>query len=272
MSAVTFAINEVKFRIPTPILREAFKDDVMYYNSPNISLDEQIRNKVIKPRIYPVCNVVGGQHVVVNLYDLSPTYTDMYITVYEIPPERVCNREIISAMSVSYSPSTANTGWQVAANNNTSMYGGNYLTREALMLCEGLSPIPNVSNAAVEIIGHNTILIRGSNSTSMFYQLRCFISNDPNFNNFQVRSQWKFAELVELAVKAYIYNELYIKMDRAYVVGGQELGSFKQIIENYADAEQMFKEFIKDQWQAIAAMNDTHTHDRFIRLQIPSSL
>lgn len=270
MSCINFALNELKMRIPLVVLKEAFKDDVVYYNSANVSLDEQIKNKVIKQRVLPVCNIVGGQQVVIDLAGLTPISLDTNVVVYEIPHERTSYKEIMSVLSVSFSNTPMSFGNLAAPNN--SIYGGNYATSAALKICEGLSPIPSISTASCELIGHNTVLIRDPGRTNNLYQLRCMLSNDPNMNNIQQRSWLAFSRLVELAVKSYVYNTLIIKIDMAYLTGGQELGMFKSIVEGYSDSEQMFQDYIKETWQAVSVFNDTWSSDRLLRLQIPSSL
>jgi len=53
-------------------------------------------------------------------------------------------------------------------------------------------------------------------------------------------------------------------MDQGQLSGGQMLGAFKEIVMNYADAEQMYREALR-RWSKIAVLNDPEAHRRHIR-------
>jgi hypothetical protein len=84
-------------------------------------------------------------------------------------------------------------------------------------------------------------------------------------SHIQMRSYRPFCRLVELAVKAYIYNDQVIEVDIGKIRGGQEIGKFKEIVEEYKDAEEQYQEFLATTWQKVAYMNDNETFNRFVR-------
>ena len=89
-----------------------------------------------------------------------------------------------------------------------------------------------------------------------------------NLNNISPRSWEAFAKLCVLAVKAFIYNELLIEIDQAYLQGGQELGAFKNYVDGLSDANDMYLTHLKEVWMVTAVMNDVHAHTRIIKLMV----
>lgn len=53
-----------------------------------------------------------------------------------------------------------------------------------------------------------------------------------------------FADLCVAAVKSYVYNTLFVPVDRAYVEAGFEISSIKSIIDGYSDSEQRYREML----------------------------
>ena len=126
--------------------------------------------------------------------------------------------------------------------------------------------IPMTSTARCQLIAENTILIRDSIGFAPNGWLRCVLANDENLGNIQLRSYKHFSQLVEYAVKSYIYNELIINLDQGELQGGQTIGVFKEIIQGYSDAEQNYKDYLTDVWEAVAFMNDSEGYSRYVRL------
>jgi hypothetical protein len=98
--------------------------------------------------------------------------------------------------------------------------------------------------------------------------LRCILANDEDYNNLQMRSVLAFCKLVELAVKAYIYNEYIVRIDMAFLSGGQEIGRFKEVVDTYSDSELAYEEYLKNVWTKVAFMNDPETFTKLLKLQI----
>lgn len=264
-------MDECKFVIPREILRVAFLDTQQSQNwrrQAPISLDEEIKNKVIRPRVFVDANLVGGDTVLVPLEGLTPTYMDSYTLMYEIPAELLSNRTIISALSISYQPYAASynsSGLNMGAVNPVGM---NDVLSAAQRVMDSVSNVPPISNANVDLVGHNTIVIRDQIRVTNAYQLRCIVANEENLNNINPRSYLNFSNLCVLAVKSYIYNTLIIRIDQAYLQSGQELGSFKNYVESLSDAEQNYQTYLREIWAKTAFTNDTVNYDRFIKLQV----
>lgn len=272
LNTLAKALDEIKFSIPIQVLQEAFREKRPYWKSAPIGLDELILTKVIRPRVLVDCNLVGGIMVQVPLDGLVPDMVDNYNLVYRIPKDRTNNKSIISVVSIGYMPSS------VAFNSGGMGYGAaaplsmNEVNNTAQRIADSVSGVPPISNHDIALVGENTVAIRDQFRITTSYVLRCILSNEENLNNISPRSYLTFAELCVWAVKAYIYNELYIRVGQAYLEGGQELGEMKSYIDNLADANENYKTFLTEKWRATAFMNDQQSYKRFLRIQISPAI
>lgn len=266
MSAIPKALSEIKYRIPTVVLNETFKDDS--YRAIPTSLDEKIMSKVIRPRVLVDCDLVSGIIATIPIDHITPMILDNYTSVYHIPKDFTQNKEIVSVLSVGYLPITGSYSSAALGYGNIDPIGFNAVNVNALRVADSVSSVPPVSSAVCELIASNTVVIRDMFKITSMYFIRCVLGNDPNMNNISPRSYLQFARLCELAVKSYIYNTLIVKIDTAYLVGGQELGAFKAYIESLADSEESYRTFLNENWRPTAFMNDVIGYDRFIKLQI----
>ena len=125
------------------------------------------------------------------------------------------------------------------------------------------------STSNVSIVGENTILIREGIRWVGNLILVCYLENDTEMNSLPPRAIITFAEIVELAVKAYIYNQTVVLMDRAQIYAGHELGAFREQIYNWSDAGQQFMEKIKTDWSKSMYLADDYTRRNIVRLSFP---
>jgi len=268
MNPIAKALDNIKYTIPIAILKEAFTDSHSRWRNPNLSIDDCIATKVIRPRVLLDCNLVGGTTVNISLDGIAPEIVDQFTTIYSIPPDRTAGKTILSVLSLGYMPYQANFNMMsgnLAYATPTSM---NSVTQAAQRIGDSYSAMPVLANAQTELVGHNVIMVREQHKISSTYYIRCILANSDNMGNISPRSILAFAKLCELAVKSYIYNQLIIRIDQSFLQGGQELGAFKNIVESYADAEEMYNTHLREVWQATAFMNDSISYDRFLRLQV----
>ncbi len=269
MNAISKALDEIKFRIPLPILKEVFKDNGYgNWRKKPVSIDEQILNRVIRSRVLVDCNLVGGSEIYVSLEGLSPMLVDNVTVIYHIPKDRTQGRAIVSALAVGY------TAYALAYNSSglgiVDPKSISDVTNAANSVMMSHSGVPPMSTANVQLIAENTVMVKDTARVTNHQTLRCVIADDENMNHLQIRVIPSFCNLVELAVKSYIYNNLTVTMDMAKLEGGQELGRFKEVVDSYADAEEMYRDYLTNKWQAAAFMNDNMTTTRFIKLMIGS--
>ena len=269
MDAIAKALDTIKRTIPREILQIAFLDHRPNWrsNSAPISLDEQILVRVIRPRVLVDANIYSSNEVIVPIEGLTQNYIDDFTVMIEIPPEMVNNRQIVSVKSIGYLPYAVSFSAFGAGVGTVGPSGITDLTGAGQRIGDAASNIPPVSEATCDLVGYNTVVIRNFRRITSGYHLRCNVANEDNLRNINPRSYYDFGTLCKLAVKSFIYNEMLVKIDKAYLTGGQDLGSVKQYIDNLVDAEDQYQTFLKEKWSRIAIMNDTLSHQRIIKMQ-----
>lgn len=272
MNVIQKAVSDLKFRIPRQILEKAF---IGRYGSwkPNYrGIDELIINNVVKPRVLVDCNLIGGTQAIVPLSGLSQDKPTDYTTVIHIPKDRTQGRSINSVLNVSFVSQDTLSAWAGVNMISTSgAYGGaenSALMGAAMGMMSAFDKIPMISTARVELIAENTILITDTINLAPNAYLRCVLANDDNFSNIQLRSYRYFSNLIEYAVKSYIYNALIVDMDQGELSGGQTLGVFKEIVQGYSEAEQNYQDYMKTVMEQVMLMSDATSYNRFMKLII----
>lgn len=269
MNNLVKILDEIKFTIPNKILKEAFKEDHSYRsrNAP-FSLDNEIKRKVLNPRFLVDCDLVGGQEAIINLFDLKPNFIDYFSMVYDIPPDRLNYKPIMSSLSISNLPYPG-SGVLTSPGSVGNSFGGPVLdtANAANMVMNSNSMIPDVSTSRVDIIGDNTIMVRNNQRVSAAYQFRCILANDPELQNINPRYIKRFAAGAILCVKSYIYNTLRVDIDSGFLTGGQELGYIKEYVDGLADYETMYQEFLSTVLRKVSLMNNSVEHERFLKRQ-----
>jgi hypothetical protein len=260
MMPISKALDEVKFRIPRPILETVFINRSLHWKQTPASVDEYIMNCVVRPRVLVDCNLVGGAEVFIPLEGISAEHPMDYISIYRIPKSLTGGRSIMSVLNISFTDPTRYTSQAAVAQlQNTAVLNA------AAAVMDSHSPLPMNSSAEVQLIGENVVMVRDTMILPANVFLRCVLANDEQLAHLQLRSYRPFARLVELAVKSYIYNEYIIRMDQGEIFAGMNLGKFKDIVESYADAEELYQTFLTEKWQKIAFMNDGETWRRHLR-------
>ena len=264
MSALQKALVELQYRIPRAILETVFRDNRTYrWRSGPADVSELILNRVLKPRVLVDCNLVGGAEMLIALENVHVEVLDNITSVFHIPKDITQGRTITTALSIGYG-----NAMMLGQPSYTSAFKPCSITpslQVGASMMDRHQPIPISGTARVQLIAENTIMVRDSRAvTGAVAYLRCIVANDDELSHLQLRSYIDFAKLCELAVKSYIYNEYFLLIDRAQIAGGYDLGSFKEVVNGYADSEEMYQTFLRETWTAVAFMNDMETHARHI--------
>jgi hypothetical protein len=268
VNPITKALDEVAFRIPREILKVVFLEPYQQYRDLPGDIKERIRYLVLQQRVLVDCNLMNGVETRIDLSDLPrESVDDGYTTVFRIPKNRTNGRSILSVFDVTYGD----------LYNTQSGYGVYSYSRSspALQLAnaamEAQVRTPYVGSTRVELIGENVIMVQDAIILPQNLYLRCSLENDENLSNIHARSYLVFARLVELAVKAYIYNSYVIRLDIGELRAGVQIGKIKEIIDGYADAEQMYQDHLREVWSKVSFMNDQESMRRYMSLMIGSS-
>lgn len=245
--------------IPEPILEDAFLP-AKNSTQRNRSLGDCIIEKIIKNKIMPELNAIGGTIVDVPLYKCRFEYDDTmqyrYHRIYEIDPQYTQNRVINSVLRA------YNTG-VISSSAGASPYGigiNAYQTSDVdEMVRKGIEPNGRVikfSDAEIEICGDN--MLRVVNTIMMSYNLtlECRVGYSSEFHEFARPYHIEFFKLANLATKAYIYRNMRLKIDMFKNDGGRELGVYKDIVDEFQSAAQDYDEQIDKRWGKILILAD----------------
>ncbi|QZA70996.1 hypothetical protein AH06_226 [Erwinia phage AH06] len=281
MSAIDHAINDVMWNFDPSLLRAAFMtNDVAYYHTGirqvlNTTINEAIRTKVIDAKVRRDCDVVGGVEVIIPLRNVEYIQPDNFTTVFRVPKELTNGRVITSILSVMYGFPDALFGasgqgiGSYTGSMNLTCGGGGAITQGLQQVLSSYGPAPEIQMTNVALIGQNMVAIYETQMITNMLTLRCIVSNDTEMSNIPVRAYTRFSQLVNYAVKAYIYQRLRIPVDQGALVGGVELGAFKDTIESYADAVDNYTDFLETRWKKTAAWSDKLRKHRAIRMSVP---
>lgn len=264
MTPIEYAISSLKHDIPRDVLNYAFhKKDLIPTSRWNIdrnrSIDAIIRADVIEDRVLVDCSLEGGKTIYVNLAECEVERIGMYENVFRIPSDLIDHRSIVGVENVVYYDSRMMDSYYYS-------HGGNDLASAGMDLLNAVKNIPKVGTANVELLSENVVHVKDSNYINSYHRvLVCRVSNDKYLNDIPKGVYMEFAKLVNLAVKAHIYNKTAIHIGRGALHNGQELPEIRRFIESYADANQQYLDFFQNTWGAVMTMSDVETMHRFIK-------
>lgn len=267
-----------RFKIPPQILEIAFKEQV---NSLNVtaprSLTERIMEKVIRPIVLKDLKNISGKHIVLQLTDRDIIHRTQglnggQIVTYYIKPAAIENREIVSALSVSYTPYMLTASKDMAASASSFYNNYNDMSATSLRLMESATNIPIVSTAVVELVGTHTVVVRNTMHEARLYDLRCVVSGDDDINNFIARTSKDIRLLCEYAIKAYIHNNMLVDLDMGFLNGGREMPAIKNIVDGWSDMSEMYETYLRETMGRVAWQVDQTRMNRFIAIQMNASI
>lgn len=257
---ITAALNELRFTIPIPILEKVFIQRSERWRQKHHSLNERIMEEVIRPRVLQDCNIAYGQEHLVDLSLAEGEYVNNYSTVYRIPKELTQGRSILSALNVVFG--VAGSGSLMGGYAST---GTSTLTTGGQAIASAHENIPVTSTHNVQLVGENTVLVRDTLRAAGNMYLRCILENDDRMTHLHYKAIPVLKELVTYAVKSYIYTQYRIEMDMGELSGGQELGTFKSIIDEYSDAEQNYQDCLREKYPRAAVSTDHTAMQRYVK-------
>ena len=270
LDPVNYALLEVRDTIPPAVLSLVFNSSVRKFMSSHIHDSDsalyEIRQRIIDRRVRRYVDAHSGIEVTVDLHGLQPEQVDRYTYVWRIPKSRTNGRTITSAYALTYG-SNGSIGLApnaASANFGTAQCGNSQFIDAANRLINAQANLTINQTANCTIVGENVIMINDYQPIILYGYLRCIVGSDSDFSHIKPHYMPDFAKLVILATKAYIYNNYRTDLNQGYLSGGQEMPVIREIVEGYADAEEMLQEFRKT-WRKIAQLNDPRRMARRIR-------
>jgi len=261
MSAITYSLNRVKLAIPKQILELAFLAKSNTY-SVNTSLANQITELVLNPIVLTDINLISNRTLKVSLDNCNVTeyqhINNSNNIIINVPYSLTNNAKIVSPISL-----TINGSESINPINNP-------LTSDISKLTNRMIP-NNVSGMLItnlELIAPNTILVHDDVQFTVNGFLEVILENKKNLSNIKPRSYPMFSNLVVLAVKAYIYNELVIKIEEGSLYYGHSLSKVDDIISGYESALEDYNIMLKEKMGKILFMNDSSSYSSFIKMMV----
>lgn len=262
VSILNYVIDKIKEEIPEFVLEQAFFSQELYRTRIPVTVDTRIQELVIQKTVLPDINVIGGTTIYVPLHLCEILERDYSYTVIRVPPEAIDNQHITSVLEVV----TPGTG----LGNRSYMTGGSasQVGAAAQQQLQSMTTMNNLTSGKTMLINTNTVMVEGPYQYIDHCMLKVTVGHDALLSSIDHRNSLAFAELVILAVKAYIYNKNVIAVDQGMIQGGSELGSFARIVGEYSDAREMYKERLKTSWAKVDKLNDHDTRNRLISLMV----
>jgi hypothetical protein len=264
MNPISKAMDEIRFSIPAQILNQVFITNEMLNCGAAISIETRIREQVLDKRVLVDMDIMGGTETYISMdAPVRCEYIDPYTVIYYIPEECTQNRPIVQVYSLHFGL----MGYQNAG--AALSYTESPLGSEMRKVLDSAMRTPPALTSYINLIAHNVIMVRYVYLPYPNAFLRCRLGNDEALSFIRMESMPLFAELCTTAVKAYIYNNMVITMDEAYLSGGQNLGAFRDKIMEYSEADQAYRDLLKRWQKQMSCFNDAESRRRHIRTILP---
>lgn len=245
MNPITYVLKMLETEIPREILNLAFSDpNVM------ISVDDAIASKVLRSKVLLDCSLIGGIEISVNLQQCSVNQVPNSLEyIVAVPKALTNNNSIVCPLSLIHSPIS---GMQFPTSTGN---GSGLDSRLSSIVNANFGAIP-LNTTKMECIGDNIILIQVPTVLTITTGvLKVMVENNSNFSNLNPRLYLKYLELSLLAIKAYIYNNLKIRINKGVLYGGHELSAISEFIDSYSDASSMYREELV-KWKKLSILNN----------------
>lgn len=266
MNPIQKALRQVTFTIPREVLMAAFVRREFGTSPIPVSLEQRIRTEVIEAIVLPDCNLVGGTTVHVPLHSINPERILMDQLIYRIPKTLTQNRSIVQVYAMNLVSGSLTSGQSLPVSQYSQLMG------KAAAVMDTAGSIPLVSTAHLKLIGENTVLCTYNTTLPQQISLECRLENDSDLSQLQPTSYHRFAELVVLAVKTYIYTQLSISMGDAQLQGGMELGRFREVVDSYADSAELYATYLDEVWRVVALLDDQTSKEEVVKQLIGGHL
>lgn len=272
MDPISVAIMRIKAEIPRDILDQAFsskrydptRQDRYFDNISANALDQQIKTQVIEGRVSIDANLVSGTEMYLPLALAEIEVIDSWNVIYRFPREAVGGRRIVSAHELSY-------GYAFGAGGIGGVSSGsNNLLSAARQVLRATTGTGNIGSSYVQLVGPNTILVNDVNQLIGDAVIRCTLTHEPNFNDIKPANYHNFGQLALLATKAHVHNRLVVDMDEGQIRAGMTLGRIREITDQYADANQLYYDYLTTTFTKVMTMNDTEKMRKILRMSLGS--
>lgn len=238
-------------------------------NNDSFSVEQGIREKVISKMVAPLLQVAGGQTEIIDLSGAQIENLAGGVIWVSVPDYLTGGRRIIEVIEVY--PGNINRAVANGYNfGGAATCGSSMMNNSLNRLMTGLTD-SNVTRSfnSFTMVGPNSFLIRDAGSAMFNMIAKVVLSYDESFSGIPVKMYDKFAELVELGTKAYIYKTCRRGMQEAVSRFGVTVDDVQDDIQGYSDAHQQFKEFYNDRMKKYMAYADAKGKTDQLKMIVP---
>lgn len=277
MNAVSYAMNKIKHSIPREILFLLFKQENAQFsnsfwdtniNNTKESVESLIKKNVIYDRVNVDCNLVGANEVIIPLDDVPYKTVQTGERIYKIPDEYLGGKAIVSALSLY---NITGHHYTITGSEQFSGNGGGILSRMD-RLYKNLGKIPKVTNADTAVINDTTVAANVGYGMHNRLAIMVLLGGDVDMSHLKGKALPVYSNLVVLATKAYIYNQLVIDINGGVMINGINNSKIQEIVDNYSDANQSYDEYYNENWGVTVMTNDSKRMMRYVNSMTSKSV
>ncbi|EBX3776483.1 hypothetical protein DRV66_09465 [Salmonella enterica subsp. enterica serovar Chester] len=256
MSVIDYCLRRIRREIPEPILRAAFVPQNLRNFGVASSLDNEITQKVFREYLIPEVSRLG-QYTEIDLQGLpfENDTQDYYSRIYYLDDMKTGGRPILD-VHMAVTP--------VAGQAYTLPPAGSYLDgatsgvlASTQQVVDSQSAMSRISSPEVKKLGPNTIKIKDPGMFVYATKLQVKFEMSEDLNEIKPAFYPVVADMALYATKQYIYNKMIFDMDSGRLENGMEFGAFKNVIEGYSDAGEMFNDNLPRLQRAMVHNDDS---------------
>lgn len=222
-----------------------------WYNMVNETTVEQgIREKVIHQLVLKDCNVSGGKTEYLDLGGSKMRSIGNGCVEIQVPEITTRGAKIISVTECylgSMNSGVGQLGIGVGGDADCGVGSVGEMMGNLIGNLSGNKTMPQTYTDC-HMTGNNIFVIFGMNMGTFSMSGKVILEYDEGLSSIHSRHYIFFAELVEYAVKAYLYRKLKGPVNEAAVRAGIPLADIKDDIAEYKDAFKNYKEYFEKTW------------------------
>lgn len=228
MNAVEWAKGHIFREIDNDVLTFAFRPKV---GNALVGIPSVIEHLIIRNMVIAELNLLEGEEKKIPIGLCNLKLNNGQVMIIEIPKQLLNNRPVLSADYVISAPAL-NTGMRVPGGVNGALS----------KMMHSNSAIGATTNTRTEVLNENMIKIEGIDYLDPLSSISVRVQNNPNMSNIPATAFIKFGELCEVAVQKWIYAHKRKEISTNIITGGAELVEIKNIVDEWSDAKDKYKE------------------------------
>ena len=259
-----YCLRKINEQIPYEILRETFDVKVQYgfgHHTP-INLDSAIESTIIRASVLKDLQAAGGRMITIPLGGVSVQLLNTTKVVFQIPLSLTGGRNVMDVYRINFVSSGNGYSYDTYSYTSQSVY-----TLALNNILDSSLPPPLTGTSQCEVVGPNVIVVNLNGMVPVWMEAELILEDDDQLSHLNPRNYELIADMCVARCKSHIYNKLRIKMDQGYVEGGVVIGEFKNIIDNWSDVENTYKDLMK-QYKTVSVLNDSEQYDRLLNMAI----